>query len=237
MKFRKDNMVTSSLDGYQNRRRDKVDIFAIFYNNKNEEQAKPMAKYMRNKFPFLGLKKPERAALSKEFLKAKRKDTEIDWDFIFKCYDMPEREFQYLAIDYMDKVKKLFTPDDMKNIEKLLITKSWWDSVDAINKTVGYIAMKYPEVKEDVLLKWIESENIWLNRVSIIFQLKYKEKTDTEFLSKAILHNSQTEEFFINKAIGWALRQYSKTNREWVKNFIQQNPLQPLSVKEGSKYL
>lgn len=230
-------MVTSSLDGYQNRRRDKVDIFAIFYNNKNEEQAKPMAKYMRNKFPFLGLKKPERAALSKEFLKAKRKDTEIDWDFIFKCYDMPEREFQYLAIDYMDKVKKLFTPDDMKNIEKLLITKSWWDSVDAINKTVGYIAMKYPEVKEDVLLKWIESENIWLNRVSIIFQLKYKEKTDTEFLSKAILHNSQTEEFFINKAIGWALRQYSKTNREWVKNFIQQNPLQPLSVKEGSKYL
>ncbi|WP_236908894.1 DNA alkylation repair protein [Clostridium sp. Cult3] len=237
MKFRKDNMVTSSLDGYQNRRRDKVDIFAIFYNNKNEEQAKPMAKYMRNKFPFLGLKKPERAALSKEFLKAKRKDTEIDWDFIFKCYDMPEREFQYLAIDYMDKVKKLFTPDDMKNIEKLLITKSWWDSVDAINKTVGYIAMKYPEVKEDVLLEWIESENIWLNRVSIIFQLKYKEKTDTEFLSKAILHNSQTEEFFINKAIGWALRQYSKTNREWVKNFIQQNPLQPLSVKEGSKYL
>lgn len=230
-------MVTSSLDGYQNRRRDKVDIFAIFYNNKNEEQAKPMAKYMRNKFPFLGLKKPERAALSKEFLKAKRKDTEIDWDFIFKCYDMPEREFQYLAIDYMDKVKKIFTPDDMKNIEKLLITKSWWDSVDAINKTVGYIAMKYPEVKEDVLLKWIESENIWLNRVSIIFQLKYKEKTDTEFLSKAILHNSQTEEFFINKAIGWALRQYSKTNREWVKNFIQQNPLQPLSVKEGSKYL
>lgn len=199
-------MVTSSLDGYQNRRRDKVDIFAIFYNNKNEEQAKPMAKYMRNKFPFLGLKKPE-------------------------------REFRYLAIDYMDKVKKLFTPDDMKNIEKLLITKSWWDSVDAINKTVGYIAMKYPEVKEDVLLKWIESENIWLNRVSIIFQLKYKEKTDTEFLSKAILHNSQTEEFFINKAIGWALRQYSKTNREWVKNFIQQNPLQPLSVKEGSKYL
>ncbi|MCF6460217.1 DNA alkylation repair protein [Clostridium sp. Cult3] len=214
-----------------------MDIFAIFYNNKNEEQAKPMAKYMRNKFPFLGLKKPERAALSKEFLKAKRKDTEIDWDFIFKCYDMPEREFQYLAIDYMDKVKKLFTPDDMKNIEKLLITKSWWDSVDAINKTVGYIAMKYPEVKEDVLLEWIESENIWLNRVSIIFQLKYKEKTDTEFLSKAILHNSQTEEFFINKAIGWALRQYSKTNREWVKNFIQQNPLQPLSVKEGSKYL
>lgn len=214
-----------------------MDIFEIFYNNRNEEQAEPMAKYMRNKFPFLGLKKPERAALSKEFLKMRKSDTKIDWDFIFKCYDLPEREFQYLAIDYMNKVKNLFTPEDMKNIEKLLITKSWWDSVDAINSIVGHIAMKYPEVKEGIILDWIESENIWLNRISIIFQLKYKEKTDTDFLQKAILYNSQTEEFFINKAIGWALRQYSKTNREWVENFINQNKLHSLSVKEGSKYI
>lgn len=214
-----------------------MDIFKIFYNNRNEEQAIPMAKYMKNKFPFLGLKKPERAALSKEFLKARRKDTRIDWDLIFKCYDMPEREFQYLAIDYMEKVKKLFTPNDMENIEKLLTTKSWWDSVDAINKIVGYIAMEYPEVKEDIILKWMKSDNIWLNRVSIIFQLKYKEKTDTEFLSKAILHNSQTNEFFINKAIGWALREYSKTHKEWVKNFIDNYTLHPLSVREGSKYI
>ncbi|MCF6464819.1 DNA alkylation repair protein [Clostridium sp. Cult2] len=214
-----------------------MDIFKIFYNNRNEEQAIPMAKYMKNKFPFLGLKKPERAALSKEFLKARRKDTRVDWDLIFKCYDMPEREFQYLAIDYMEKVKKLFTPNDMENIEKLLTTKSWWDSVDAINKIVGYIAMEYPEVKEDIILKWMKSDNIWLNRVSIIFQLKYKEKTDTEFLSKAILHNSQTNEFFINKAIGWALREYSKTHKEWVKNFIDNYTLHPLSVREGSKYI
>lgn len=214
-----------------------MDIFKIFYNNRNEEQAIPMAKYMKNKFPFLGLKKPERAALSKEFLKARKKDTRIDWDFIFKCYDMPEREFQYLAIDYMEKAKKLFTSNDMENIEKLLTTKSWWDSVDAINKIVGHIAMEYPEIKEDIILKWMKSDNIWLNRVSIIFQLKYKEKTDTEFLSKAILHNSQTNEFFINKAIGWALREYSKTNKEWVKNLINNNTLHPLSVREGSKYI
>lgn len=214
-----------------------MDIFEMFYNNINEEQAVQMAKYMRNKFPFLGLKKPERARLSKEFLKMKRKDTIVDWDFIFKCYHLPEREFQYLAIDYMDKVRKLFTSKDMENIEKLLTTKSWWDSVDAINRTVGYIAMEYPEVKEDIIWKWVKCDNIWLKRISIIFQLKYKEKTDTDFLEKAILHNSQTEEFFINKAIGWALREYSKTNKVWVKNFINQNPLQPLSVREGSKYL
>jgi 3-methyladenine DNA glycosylase AlkD len=214
-----------------------MDIFKIFYSNRNEEQSKSMEKYMKNKFPFLGFKKPVRALLSKEFLKTKGKDTKVDWNFIFKCYEMPEREFQYLAIDYMEKVKKLFTLDDMENIEKLLTTKSWWDSVDAINKIVGHVAMEYPEVKEDIILKWIESDNIWLNRISILFQLRYKEKTDTEFLSKAILYNSQTNEFFINKAIGWALREYSKTDKQWVKNFIEQNTLQPLSIKEGSKYL
>ena len=214
-----------------------MDIFEMFLNSRNEEQAELMAKYMKRLFSFLGLKKPERAALSKEFLKTKRKDTVIDWDFIYKCYEMPEREFQYLAIDYMEKVIELFTPDDMEKIESLLITKSWWDSVDAINKIVGHIAMKYPEVKEDIILKWMESDNIWLNRISIIFQLRYKEGTDTDFLSKAILYNSQTEEFFINKAIGWALRESSKTNKEWVREFIERNELAKLSIREGSKYI
>ena len=97
--------------------------------------------------------------------------------------------------------------------------------------------MKYPEVKESIISRWIKSDNIWLNRISIIFQLKYKEKTDTEFLSRAIIHNSKTDEFFINKAIGWALREYSKTNKEWVKEFIKCNELSKLSVREGSKYI
>ena len=214
-----------------------MDIFEIFYENINKEQAETMSKYMRNLFPFLGLKKPERAALSKEFLKSRKNDLNIDWEFISKCYDKEEREFQYLAIDYMDKVKELFIASDLYKIEELIITKSWWDSVDAINKIVGHIAMKYPEVKEDIILKWIKSDNIWLNRISIIFQLQYKENIDTEFLSKAILYNSNTDEFFINKAIGWALREYSKTNREWVTNFIDHNTLSKLSVREGSKYI
>jgi len=218
-------------------RRKKMDIFRILYNNKNEENAYYMSKYMKNKFPFLGLKKPQRISLSKEFIDHKKKDKEVDWDFIFKCYDMPEREFQYLAIDYMDKVKNLFKPNDMEKIEKLITTKSWWDTVDYINRIVGYIAMKYPRVKESTIQKWIYSDNIWLKRVSILFQLKYKDKTDTEFLEKAILFNSQTDEFFINKAIGWALREYSKTNKEWVRNFIESNDLHKLSIKEGSKYL
>lgn len=214
-----------------------MDIFEIFYDNKNEEQAHPMSKYMRNLFPFLGLKKPERAALSKKFLKYRKEDTEIDWLFIHKCYKMPEREFQYLAISYMETVKDLLTPNDMDEIEKLIIRKSWWDSVDSINSIVAYIAMNYPQIKEDIISQWIESDNIWLKRISIIFQLKYKEKTDTEFLSKAILYNSKTDEFFVDKAIGWILREYSKTNKEWVRNFIDNNSLSKLSIREGSKYL
>ncbi|HEY8362578.1 MAG TPA: DNA alkylation repair protein [Tissierellaceae bacterium] len=214
-----------------------LDIIQIFYNNRNEENAVPMAKYMKNQFPFLGLKKPDRTALSKGFLNEKKKDKEIDWDFIFRCYELPEREFQYLAIDYMSKVANLFQPDDMKKIEKLITKKSWWDTVDAISPIVGHIAMKYPEIKETILTKWMESDNIWLKRVSILFQLKYKDKTDTEFLKKAILKNANTNEFFINKAIGWALREYSKTNKEWVRSFIENNKLSKLSVREGSKYI
>lgn len=214
-----------------------MNIFEIFFANRDFDVAVPMAKYMRNKFYFLGIKKPKREALSKEFLKKKKKDKEVDWKFIHTCFDLPDREFQYLGIDYMVVVKDLFIPEDMDKVQKIITTKSWWDSVDAINKVVGHIAMKYPEIKDNTISNWIESDNIWLKRVSIIFQLRYKENTDTEFLSKAILHNAKTDEFFINKAIGWALREYSKTNREWVKKFIETNELSKLSVREGSKYI
>jgi len=214
-----------------------MNIVELFYENKNEELAMPMAKYMKNKFPFLGIKKPEREELSRKFLKERKKDKEVDWNFIFKCYDLPEREFQYLAISYMDAVKKQFTVKDMDKIERVITTKSWWDSVDSISHIVGHICLKYKDAREKYVEKWIYSENIWLKRVSILFQLKYKEKTDTEFLAKAILNNSETDEFFVDKAIGWALREYSKTNKKWVSDFINNHKLSKLSIREGSKYI
>lgn len=214
-----------------------MNILEIFYENRDYDTSVPMTKYLKEKFPFLGIKKPERAALSKEFLKERKKDEEVDWKFIFTCFDLPEREFQYLAMDYMAVVKNLFTPEDMLNIEKLIVTKSWWDSIDPISNIVGHIALKYPEMKEGILLKWVNANSIWLNRVSIIFQLKYKEKTDLEFLSNAIIKNADTLEFFKNKAIGWALRTYSRIDPEWVKDFLAKNQLSRLSIKEASKYL
>ena len=194
---------------------DNDSIIALFYKNGNDELAVPMAKYMKNNFAFLGIKTPERKELYKEFMNERKKDTVVDWDFIYKCYDLPEREFQYLAISYMNTVKKLFNNDDMEKIKRLITYKSWWDTVDSIAPIVGDICIQYPLIKDDVIGKWIFSNNIWLKRVSILFQLKYKGRTDTEFLSKAIVNNSNTSEFFINKAIGWALREYSKTDKNW----------------------
>ncbi len=196
-----------------------------------------MANYMKNKFAFLGIKTPERKNISKEFLKKRKNDKKIDWEFINTCFDLPEREFQYLAFSYMNVVKDLFVIDDMDKIENLLKTKSWWDSIDSISPIIGYICLKNPEIKEKVVDNYIYSDNIWLKRASILFQLKYKEKTDIEFLKKAILNNARTKEFFVDKAIGWSLREYSKTNKEWVKSFIENNYLSKLSVSEGSKYL
>lgn len=212
------------------------DIFEAFYNAKDEKSALQMSAYMKNNFPFLGLSKPKRAVLSREFLKSRKKDTAIDWDFVFTCYSKPEREFHYLAIDYLLTVKQLLIPSDIEKIKQLILTNSWWDSVDSIDSLVAYMVLNYIELKE-TMLDFAKSENIWLKRTAIDFQLQYKDKTDTDLLEKIICLNLGSKEFFVNKAIGWILREYSKTNKQWVKGFIDSHELSPLSVREGSKYL
>ncbi|MEG6615200.1 DNA alkylation repair protein [Peptococcaceae bacterium 1198_IL3148] len=214
------------------------ELINAFLKSRNPDQAIQMAAYMKNNFPFLGIKKPQRAALGKDFIKNAKKQKIINWDFIDRLWVMPEREFQYLAIDYLLALKDYLQKDDIDNIKFLVETKPWWDTVDTLASNItGVLCLKYPELINSHILKWAESNNIWLVRVAILFQLKYKEKTDQELLSLIIKQNSNTTEFFINKAIGWVLREYSKTNKEWVKEFIASNPLHPLSVKEGSKYL
>ena len=212
------------------------DIFDIFASAYDPDSAVKMAAYMKNRFPFLGINKPKRAELSKEFLKEKKKDTEIDWDFIFKCYSMQEREFHYLAIDYLLSVKNLLKADDIAKVETLITDNSWWDSVDSIDSILGDMVLRFPELKP-VMLNFAASDNIWLRRSAIDFQLKYKDKTDTALLSQIIELNLGSNEFFIKKAIGWILREYSKTNKEWVGMFIQTHDLSPLSVREAGKYI
>lgn len=216
-----------------------MEIIETLYAARNEKNAGPMAAYMRNLFPYLGIKAPMQRTLTKDFLNLRKKDKEIDWAFVWMCYALPEREFQYLALSYIGTVKKLLKPEDTGNLEKLTTTKSWWDTVDIIDDFVGELCLQFPEVKETVIALWMVSDNIWLKRISIDFQLQYKDKTDTEFLSRAILSNLDTKEFFVNKAIGWSLREYSKTNKAWVRQFIDlnRNEMSPLSIREASKYI
>jgi 3-methyladenine DNA glycosylase AlkD len=137
----------------------------------------------------------------------------------------------------MGKFIKKFPRDAIQFLEKLLTTKSWWDSVDSIAPLAGEMARKYPELIDETMNHWSVDDNFWLRRSAILFQLKYKQQTNEDLLYDYIVKNADSKEFFIQKAIGWALREYSKTNPESVKAFIEGNHLAPLSIREGSKYL
>lgn len=214
------------------------EVIQEFYNNRAENESRAMSAYMKNQFPFLGLKKPVRSRLQGSLLKECKKEKSINWDFVKMCYSLPEREFQYLAIDYLITLKKYILPCDIVIIEELILEKSWWDTVDMLAGTiVGELCSRNNDLISNYILKWASSDNLWLKRSSILFQLKYKENTDKELLKNIIFRNSGSSEFFINKAIGWILREYSKTDKTWVKEFIENNKLSPLSVREGSKYL
>jgi len=214
------------------------EFICLMYQHSNAEQAVSMAAYMKDNFPFLGIKKPDRSQLQKEYLKVLSKLPRIDWDFVMFLWDLPEREFQYLAMDYLVLMKKHFQSEDMDQLMQMITNKSWWDTVDLIaSHLVGTICISFPDLIDSYILTWAENDNIWLRRTAILFQLKYKNSTDFELLGRIVLKNDRSKEFFINKAIGWALREYSKTNREWVKSFIDTHTLTPLSVREASKYL
>ena len=216
---------------------DYLDIFEKYYAAADHEQAVKMSKYMRDLFQFLGIPTPKRKELSKEFLNFAGKQKEIDWDFVGVCWEK-EREFQYLALNYIVALEKVLTPDDVPRLKQLAISKSWWDTIDCLDRIVGGVALNFSEVN-DVLLKWSVDENFWLRRIAIDHQLLRRDKTNVVLLERIIVNNLGQKEFFINKAIGWSLREYSKTNPKWVRNFLANynDRLSPLSIKEASKYL
>mgnify|MGYP000889476338 FL=1 len=213
-------------------------LYEEMIQHKNEEQAQKMSKYMLNKFEYIGIKTPERREIFKNFFKEYKNEEKIDWEFVNKCWENKYREFQYIAADYLKNMKDKLTIDDIPKLKRLILKKSWWDTIDNLDMTIGALALKDSNVNK-ILLEWSLDENIWLRRIAIDHQLLRKEKTNTELLEKILKNNLGQAEFFINKAIGWALRDYSKTNPEWVKNFIEKNRenMAKLSIKEASKYL
>jgi len=196
-----------------------------------------MKAYMKNKFEFLGVKTPARRKLAKAFFK-QQSDLVIDWNFINEAWNYPYRELQYTALDYLEIRKKLLTPSDLPNLKKLAQTKSWWDTVDLLAKVVGSLVIRI-EGYDQIMLEWSKDSNIWLKRVAILYQLSLKDKVDEIILDKILVNNLGDNEFFINKAVGWALRDYSKFNPEWVREFIKKNKdnMANLSIREASKYI
>lgn len=203
----------------------------------NADDARAMKAYMRSRFEFLGVKTPARRKAAKAFFK-KHGGADIDWRFVRQAWEHPFREMQYAALDYLETRKNLLRPGDLPQLKKLAQTKSWWDTIDFLDRLAGGIIAGFPETRP-VILQWSRDEDIWLRRLAIDHQLLRNDQTDQHLLEQILVNNLDQTEFFINKAIGWALRDYSKTNPEWVKNFIRQHhgKMAPLSIREASKYL
>ena len=195
-----------------------------------------MAKYMRNLFEFYGLATPKRKKLYKDFLKEEKKNKKVDWEFLDKCYLDSHREFQYLVSDYLITMNDYLTYGDIPKIKKYVKTKQWWDTIDFLDRVIGEIGLKDNRV-DDLMLEWSCDNDFWVRRIAIDHQLCRKEKTNTELLEKILVNNFGSDEFFINKAIGWALRDYSKTNPLWVREFLSKykDKMSNLSIKEASK--
>jgi len=205
----------------------------------NSDYAAYMKGYMKNRFEFYGLKQKERRLIFNDFVKShglcdyEEIEGGINW-----LYKQPEREYDYCAMELILKFKRKWQKDVIEHAEYLITHNSWWDTVDLIaTNVVGAYLLKHKEMIAETIPKWIESEDMWLNRTAIIFQLKFKTETDTYWLTKAILPHIDSNEFFHQKAIGWALRQHSKSNPNWVVDFVNEHELKPLSKREALRLI
>ncbi|MCB0533378.1 MAG: DNA alkylation repair protein [Lewinellaceae bacterium] len=194
--------------------------------------------YMRHQFDYFGLKMPAWTALTREIHQTLGlPDGPELIELARLCFQDDQREMQYFAIETVEKMLKKQPAGFIDFLEEMILEKSWWDSVDWIAKLVGMHFQRYPDLILPVTERWMASGELWLQRVCLIFQLRYKEKTDADLLFRYIRLVARSKEFFLQKGAGWALRQYSKTNPEAVRRFLASAEVSPLTRREGSKYL
>ena len=215
-----------------------LDLITDLEENSNELLAESMSKYMQDKFRFLGVRGATRTEIYKKYFPDARKTKTIDWDFVENCWNKEEREFQYVVVYYLKAMQKFLKREDISRLKYLIVTKSWWDTVDLLAKVVGSLIIRIKGY-DQIMLEWSKDSNIWLRRVAILYQLSLKDKVDKQVLDRILENNLGDNEFFINKAVGWALRDYSKYNPEWVREFIKKNKenMANLSIREASKYI
>jgi len=210
-----------------------------FNTHKNPEKALRQKAYMKDHFEFFGLTSPIRKEIQKSYLiKTNIPPKDELKDIIEILWQKPERELQYFSQELVYRYAKGFKKNDISLFEYMIITRSWWDTVDYIASNIlGSFFRSYPELRETYVKKWIASNNIWLQRSALLFQLKYKDEVDTKILSDTIHSLLGSKEFFINKAIGWSLRQYGKFNPVWVIEFVSKAPLENLSSREALRLI
>ena len=208
-----------------------------FEKNANPQIASGQKSYMKNQFDFYGIKTTERRIIQKPFMADEYLPPKKDLTKMIKSlWKMRQRDYQYFAQELAFKYVRAFEDKDIALFEFMVLHKSWWDTVDFIaDKLMGSYFKMFPEQKVVYLPKWIQSKNIWLQRAALLFQLKYKDNLNTEILKSTIEPLLDSKEFFINKAIGWILREYSKTNPQWVREYVRQTQLSNLSKREALK--
>lgn len=210
-----------------------------FEANSNPQIAEGQKAYMRHQFEFYGLTSPKRREIQRPFLVQSYLPPKEKLHAMVKTlWQKPQREYQFFAQELVFKYIKQFSISDISILEYMVTHKSWWDTVDYIAvKLIGPYFALYPEQLDTYLEKWLASGNIWLQRCCLLYQLKRKDDIDTFRLSLIIQRLLGSKEFFINKAIGWILREYSRTNPEWVKDFVANNELANLSRREALRLM
>lgn len=203
------------------------DLAAAYREHADPRQAAAMRAYMRDQFAFLGIPSPLRRQLSKPFLDSDPMPVAL------ACWELPEREFQYFACDLLARHAKKLTPADLPALRTLITTKPWWDTVDALAANVVGPVVSGDQTPMDA---WAADDNLWVVRTAILHQLRYRAATDVERLFAYTRENRHHKDFFVRKGIGWALREYAKTDPAAVRNFVAEHPdLSGLSKREALK--
>jgi 3-methyladenine DNA glycosylase AlkD len=212
---------------------------ADFIPVENPIKAKQMKAYMKDHFDFYGISAPDRKVIFAHWLPLVKQLQPDFWSLIWELWQKDEREYQMVAVDLLQKrPKKDYSEGDWAEFEWIITQKSWWDTVDLIaSNCVGIYLQLFPEKQHEVVQLWRSSDNFWLNRTCLLFQLKYGKKTDFVLLTELIDSFKWNKEFFIQKSIGWSLRQYSKSDAEAVRTYLSSSDLSGLALREASKYL
>jgi 3-methyladenine DNA glycosylase AlkD len=213
-------------------------LTSVYEAARDPARAAPMAAYMRDQFAFLGLPSPLQKALTREVLAGLPKPAEADLRAVAeRCWELPEREYQYFACGWLRRHARICSAGFIDTTRFLISTKPWWDTVDTLAAhLVGTLAARHSPLVS-TMDAWVAESDKWLVRTALLHQLGYKEATDTERLFRYCTLQAGHPDFFVRKAIGWALRQYAWSDPEAVLAYVRANEskLSPLSVREALK--